>query len=72
MAKVKNRKIHVLFASSEAVPFYKVGGLGDYSGSLPKALLNLPHIPLKKNSHFRLIQDLGLSRDLFIRRILTA
>ena len=28
----------VLFVSSEAAPFKKFGGLGDYSGSLPKAL----------------------------------
>ena len=33
-----NRTIQVLFASSEADPFYKVGGLGDYAGSLPIAL----------------------------------
>ena len=39
----KNATIRVLFASSEVYPFYKVGGLGDYSGSLPNSLavLNL-------------------------------
>lgn len=30
--------LKVLFLASEAEPFYKVGGLGDYSGSLPAAL----------------------------------
>ncbi|MDF2985333.1 MAG: glycogen/starch synthase, ADP-glucose type [Eubacterium sp.] len=34
-------KVHVLFASSEVIPFAKTGGLGDVAGSLPKAISGL-------------------------------
>ena len=32
------RKLKILLATSEAVPFAKTGGLGDVAGSLPQAL----------------------------------
>jgi len=35
--------LRVLFASSEAVPFAKTGGLADVAGALPKALAALGH-----------------------------
>ncbi len=33
----------ILFASSEAVPFAKTGGLADVSGSLPRVLAEMGH-----------------------------
>ena len=38
MSDKVRRKIRVLFAASEAVPFVKTGGLADVAGSLPRAI----------------------------------
>ncbi len=42
--KVPNRKINIYFLAAEAVPFIKVGGLGDVAGALPLALHNIDNI----------------------------
>jgi starch synthase len=40
--KKKDKTIRILFISSEADPFIKVGGLGDVAYALPQALKDLP------------------------------
>jgi starch synthase len=37
------QKLHVVFATSELVPYMKTGGLADVSAALPKALAKLGH-----------------------------
>ena len=39
----QERRLNIVFASSEVAPFSKTGGLGDVSASLPKALGRLGH-----------------------------
>ena len=74
-------QMNILFASSEAHPLIKTGGLADVSGSLPRAILNLQHdirliIPgyrqiLKQTARLRLATQLELDGINTPVRILT-
>ena len=39
----KNKKLKILIAASEVVPYAKTGGLADVTGALPKALRKAGH-----------------------------
>lgn len=52
--------LNILFATSEAVPFCKTGGLGDVCGSLPRALEQLGHRPTIILPAFRQVYEAGL------------
>lgn len=52
--------MNILFATSEAVPFCKTGGLGDVCGSLPRALAELGHSPTLVLPAFRQVHQAGV------------
>ena len=52
MADESQKTIRVLFIAAEADPLVKIGGLGDYAGSLPGAILRIAK-PEKKNIDIR-------------------
>ncbi len=52
--------MNILFATAEAVPFCKTGGLGDVCGSLPRALAKLGHRPTIILPAFRQAFEAGL------------
>jgi starch synthase len=51
--------VKILFATTEAVPFAKTGGLGDVCGSLPQELANLGHEPVVVMPAFRQALESG-------------
>ena len=55
--------MNILFATSEAVPFAKTGGLGDVCGSLPRELYKLGHRPAVILPSFRQIYQTDLPVD---------
>lgn len=52
--------MNILFATAEAVPFCKTGGLGDVCGSLPRELARLGHQPVVVLPAFRQVFRSGL------------
>ncbi len=55
--------VNILFATSEAVPFCKTGGLGDVCGSLPRELVPWGHQPVILLPAFRQVFRAGLPID---------
>ncbi|TWU29525.1 glycogen synthase GlgA [Bythopirellula polymerisocia] len=55
--------MNILFATAEAAPFSKTGGLGDVCGSLPLELYTLGHRPALILPAFRQIYQAGLPID---------
>ncbi len=51
--------MNILFATAEAVPFAKTGGLGDVCGSLPRELYTLGHRPAVILPAFRQVYQAG-------------
>jgi len=52
--------VNILFATSEAVPFCKTGGLGDVCGSLPRELAKQGHQPTVILPAFRQVFESGV------------
>lgn len=52
--------MNILFATTEAAPFAKTGGLGDVCGALPRELDRLGHNPVVIMPAFRQVRNSGL------------
>lgn len=53
--------MNILFATSEAAPFVKSGGLGDVCGALPAELFRLGHRPILILPAFRHVREAGVA-----------
>src|SRR3954452_10829347 len=52
-------RVKILFATTEAVPFCKTGGLGDVCGALPGELARIGHEPIVILPAFRQALNCG-------------
>jgi len=65
-----NKSLNVLFASSEAVPFIKTGGLADVSGSLPPVLRSMGHdVRLILPAYPSALKRLGEVKEVTVLRL---
>jgi starch synthase len=64
MSGSKPRTLNILFVSAEADPFVKVGGLGDYAGSLPPAIKKVGSQTNDRNIDIRIAVPYHRSIDL--------
>jgi len=55
--------VNILFATTEAAPFCKTGGLGDVCGALPRELARLGHQPVVMLPAFRQTRHSGLPME---------
>src|SRR5688572_821321 len=55
--------MNILFATSEAAPFCKTGGLGDVCGALPRELARLGHKPVIILPAFRQARQSGVPME---------
>jgi starch synthase len=60
-SRMMDRSIRILFATSEAVPFAKTGGLADVAGALPKYLQPLGCEVKVVMPYYRMVMESGLS-----------
>ncbi|MBF0493979.1 MAG: glycogen synthase GlgA [Candidatus Omnitrophica bacterium] len=63
------KPLKILFVTSEAVPFAKVGGLADVSASLPKALVGRGHDVRVLMPFYKCVKNTGLQFKMVARSV---